>query len=261
MNVIGIFEEKNEDILSNMNMFSASSNVIITNVAVVNSIDSNAKINPTFILTNYDDVNNWQDELYEKGMSEYYTVSTNEEQVNSATNSISNVSSFATTFLVLTLIIGAIVLFVINQINIRERKYEIGVLRTIGMKKSQLTLQFVIELSIVAVASLLLGMGLGAVLSKPVGNMLLDSEIKSSNEKMENVNANFGGGPKENKQNFGQINGMINVQAYDSIDAVVDFKVVLELLAIGILLTFVSSISSTISIQRFSPLQILKERS
>ena len=52
-----------------------------------------------------------------------------------------------------------------------------------------------------------------------------------------------------------------NVEAFDSIDAVVDYKVVLELLLIGISLTLVSSISSMISIQKFSPLQILKERS
>ena len=47
----------------------------------------------------------------------------------------------------------------------------------------------------------------------------------------------------------------------DSIEAVVDYIVVLQLLGIGILLTLVSSIASMISIQRFSPLRILKERS
>ena len=55
--------------------------------------------------------------------------------------------------------------------------------------------------------------------------------------------------------------GMPVVQAYDSIDAVVDSKVLLELLAIGLALVLVSSIASMISIERFSPLTILKERS
>ena len=76
--------------------------------------------------------------------------STNLDQVESATSSISNVKTFATTFLIITLSIGAVVLFVINLINVRERKYEIGVLRTIGMKKSTLTGQFLIELLIVS---------------------------------------------------------------------------------------------------------------
>ena len=73
---------------------------------------------------------------------------------------------------------------------------------------------------------------------------------------MNEINNNFGG-----KQDRFEINGIVNVEAFDSIDAVVDYKVVLELLLIGISLTLVSSISSMISIQKFSPLQILKERS
>ena len=72
-------------------------------------------------------------------MSEYYTVTTNKEEVINATSPISNVRNFAVVFFIITFIIGATVLLVINQINLRVRKYEIGVLRTIGMKKSLLT--------------------------------------------------------------------------------------------------------------------------
>ena len=248
--IVGIFEEKDE---SNFSMFSNSANTIITNTTV---IEEPANVNPTFILTFYDDAKKFEEELYNKGLDEFYTISTNEEEVLNATNSVSNVSTFALTFLILTLIIGAIVLFVINQINIRERKYEIGVLRTIGMKKSLLTLQFVIELSIVAFISLLIGCGIGTILSKPVGNSLLQNEIENSQNNMNEINNNVGGGP-----NRPEINGVVKVEAFDSINAVVDYKVVLELLLIGISLTLVSSISSMISIQKFSPLQILKERS
>ena len=47
--------------------------------------------------------------------------------------------------------------FVINMINIRERKYEIGVFRTIGMSKLKLTMQFVLELLIISTMSLIIG--------------------------------------------------------------------------------------------------------
>ncbi len=60
---------------------------------------------------------------------------------------------------------------------------------------------------------------------------------------------------------MGRINGVADIQAFDSIDAVVDFKVLIELLGIGTVLTLVSSCASMISIQKFSPLTILKERS
>ena len=55
--------------------------------------------------------------------------------------------------------------------------------------------------------------------------------------------------------------GTTQVQAIDTINAVVDFTVIAQLLAIGVLLTLISSLALMISIQRFSPLTILKERS
>ena len=66
-----------------------------------------------------------------------------------------------------------------------------------------------------------------------------------------------------NRGNKGEMRGkgMPVVQAYDSIDAVVDIKVLLELLGIGLSLVLISSIASMVSIERFSPLTILKERS
>lgn len=45
-------------------------------------------------------------------------------------------------FLIVILAIGAIVLIVLNIFNIRERKYEVGVLTAIGMKKSRVAISF-----------------------------------------------------------------------------------------------------------------------
>ena len=47
----------------------------------------------------------------------------------------------------------------------------------------------------------------------------------------------------------------------DDINAVVNLKVLAELLGIGLLLTLIGSLASMIAISRFSPLTILKERS
>ena len=45
------------------------------------------------------------------------------------------------------------------------------------------------------------------------------------------------------------------------LNAVIDFNVVLKLILISILLTFISSVISTITILRYSPLKILSSRS
>lgn len=96
----------------------------------------------------------------------------------------------------------------------------------------------------------------GGYLSKPIGNTLLQSEIEDAKVEEQEISNNFGKGPMDMK-----FNGNIKVQEIDTIDAVVDIYVVMELLGIGVLLTFISSLASMISIQRFSPLTILKERS
>jgi putative ABC transport system permease protein len=279
--IIGIYTE-NDSESQEMSMFSNSANTIITNANALISITDNnedivSNLSATFIINDYADADAIQSEFYEKGLDENYVVQTNEETATSGLTSIKNVKTFAKTFLIITLVIGGVVLFVINMINIRERKYEIGVLRTIGISKTKLTLQFLIELSLVAVVALIIGAGIGAIASKDVGNSLLASEISSSNEANDAINNNFGGmdmqqfgGDKQDndsgeskEDNGGRFtkNGTPNVEAYTSINAVVNIKVVLQLLLISLALVIVSSISSMISIQRFSPLTILKERS
>lgn len=261
--ISGIYEEK-EDTDSGMKMFANSANTIITSSNFISKMsetnqDLAVTTSPTFILTSSAVVDKFSSELTSKGLNENLTVQTNLDQVENATSTISNVKTFAVTFLIITLIIGAVVLLIINMINIRERKYEIGVLRTIGMKKSKVCLQFVLELLIVAFASLLLGAFTGAMVSVPVSNSLLKNEITASQESSNNIQENFG--HDGNKQNDRKFNGVANVEAFDSIDATVDMKVLLELLGIGLSLTLISSLSAILSIEKFSPLTILKERS
>lgn len=261
--ISGIYEEK-EDTDSGMKMFANSANTIITSSNFISKMsetnqDLAVTTSPTFILTSSAVVDKFSSELTSKGLNENLTVQTNLDQVENATSTISNVKTFAVTFLIITLIIGAVVLLIINMINIRERKYEIGVLRTIGMKKSKVCLQFVLELLIVAFASLLLGAFTGAMVSVPVSNSLLKNEITASQESSNNIQENFGHGG--NKQKDRKFNGVANVEAFDSIDATVDMKVLLELLGIGLSLTLISSLSAILSIEKFSPLTILKERS
>ena len=268
--ITGIFTE-NEDTNSDnkMNMFSKSSNMIITNANFVKGITEsdenlNLKVTPTFILKDKASIEKFEVELTEKGLNDNLKLTTNLEEVESATKSISNISTFSTTFLIITLIIGATILFVLNMINVRERKYEIGVLRTIGMKKSSLALQFMTELLIITLIFLILGTILGSVISVPTANMLLKNEIESSSNESQNINKNFGGNMMPGNGDMKTMPGMNNsqnIQKIENINAVVDFSVVVKLIGIGILLTIISSIASMICIQRFSPLTILKERS
>ena len=296
LEVTGIYKENTDSSNDMSNMFTNSANRIITNISVVKKIlegNSNleATITPTFIVKDSDSVEKFASEVKEKGLSSYYQVTSNLDDIENATESIKNVRVFATTFLIITLAIGGVVLIVINMINIRERKYEIGVLRTIGMKKSKVSLQFMFELLVVCVFGLLIGAGIGSFTSIPVANSLLANEIENANSKYDNIYSNFGHGNRiEPKEENDEVNsevdeetaktnidnqeeetketvnnepsfGIARVNQIDNINAVVDIKVLVELLGIGVLLTLLGSLASMIAISRFSPLNILKERS
>ena len=104
-----IYEEKT-DSDNIMSMFTNSVNTIITNSNFINKMSSNnsdleVSITPTFILTNKDIVEEFSNELIEKGLNENLTVQTNLEQIKNATSTISNVKTFATTFLIITLML------------------------------------------------------------------------------------------------------------------------------------------------------------
>ena len=264
LTVTGLYEDDNEESESNMNsMYSQSVNTIITNTTVIDNIaeeDDSIKvsINPTFIMTNKDVIDEFSSELEEKGLSDYYQVTTNLDKIESETESIKNLSNFATLFLAVTLIIGAVVLLVLNMINVRERKYEIGVLRTIGMKKKDVILQFVSELMIVSLIFLIIGAFIGSLLSIPVANKLLEREVASTENQIDQIGENFG---KPNMDfNRNNINGISTVEKVTNINAAVNIKVLIELLLIGLALSLFSSASAIASIARFSPMSILKER-
>ena len=274
--ISGIYEDSSESATDMRNMFSNSANKIITTSTIIDRMVSDSDklslvVTPTYVFDTEKDLEKFKSEVVEKGLSEYLTVTDNLEEVNSATESIVNVKTFATTFLVITLIIGGVVLLVINMINIRERKYEIGVLRTIGMKKSLVIGQFVSELLAISIVGLMVGALCGSFVSVDLANNLLENEINNASEKMSNINKNFGGMPMMDRfstrgDDFdfvgnNKISGIININQIDNIEAVVDFEVLVKLLLIGIGLTMFSSISACISISRFSPLNILKERS
>ena len=259
--VTGIYKD-NSDADDSSSMYSQSANKIITGSEVIEKLvadDSTlvTTVTPSFVLKDKDSIEGFTAEVKEKGLNEYYTINTNLDELENATKSIENVKTFATTFLLIMLVISAIVLFVINMINIRERKYEIGVFRTIGVSKFKLTMQFVLEILLVSIIMLCIGAVCGSLLAKPVGNMLLENEIESSQEETAQISNNFGKGGAMDMQHT----GTVAVQTIDTIDAVVDVTVIAQLLGIGLALTLVSSLASMISIQRFSPLTILKERS
>lgn len=209
------------------------------------------------------------------GLSDQYMItSTDLMSFEQSIQPLQSLSGYAGIFLILILIIGGIILAVLNIFNIRERKYEIGVLSAIGMKPGKISLQFLCELLCITFCALFLGAGIGAAASVPMTNALLSQQIESSTQSAMAQNDRFG---RASGENFGQAqmeegetppsmpkaqDGFGNqvVSYIDSVSSAVNLIVLLKLFAIGLLLAAVSSLSAVISILRYDPLRILSER-
>ena len=243
------------------------------------------QVNGTYVFSSVDDYNSFQKEAKKAGLSSDYTIQSQDltEYENSLVP-LENLSSFAGWFLLIVLIIGAIILIVFNMFNIRNRKYEIGVLTAIGMKKWKVALQFLTETFIVTFVAIILGAIIGACTSVPITNALLENQVTSSQTQQTQVEQNFGRGsdtqnnnsnnsdsnssqdnkPIDNGQDKGNPpSGGFMGQASNyisSVSSATDLMVVLELLLLRLGLTIVSSLTSVIFVMRYEPLKILSQR-
>lgn len=259
--ITGIFETTDDsasDDFMNMNALNAQ-NQIYTTVTAINNIleddDSSNSLNATIYLKNQDDLEAYTEEVKDKGLSDYYTLSNNTDEITSTLTPIKNISNFSMTFLIIILIVGAIILAVINILNIRDRKYEIGVLRAIGMSKTKLILSLLTELFIVTVIAFIIGIIGGKLLSQPVTNKMLENEINSQQVQTENTRENFGG------RGFERPNERRATQNYeDSLTVTLDAETVIILFSFGLILVIVSGSASAIFITKYNPNQILRNQ-
>ena len=233
----------------NINALNAQ-NQIYTTVTAINNIleddDSSNSLNATIYLKNQDDLEAYTEEVKDKGLSDYYTLSDNSDEITSTLTPIKNISNFSMTFLIIILIVGAIILAVINILNIRDRKYEIGVLRAIGMSKTKLILSLLTELFIVTVIAFIIGIIGGKLLSQPVTNKMLENEINSQQVQTENTRENFGG------RGFERPNERRSTQNYeDSLTVTLDAKTIIILYSFGLILVIVSGSASAIFITKY----------
>lgn len=266
--IVGIYENtSDESDFTGMNLMN-SGNQIYTNIETVNKIleDSETSLmqnryEAIFYLNNRDDFSSFEEEVKEKGLSTYYALQTNEDELDASLAPIKNVSSFSLTFLIIVLVLGCIILSVINMIHIRERKYEIGVLRAIGMSKTKISLQLFVEIFIVSIVSLLLGIGIGSTCSQPITDVILENEISSYENETKKVEENFGR-DSFNREGF-MNNKMAKGEAVNYIDTLkvsMDIKTVIQIILIGLILTELSGLVCVMSINKYEPNKILQNR-
>jgi len=158
---------------------------------------------------------------------------------------VESLQNLTLAFLIIVLVLGAVIMMLLSAIVIRERKYEIGVLRAMGMEKNKVALGLWIEIFAITCICYMFGMGAGAVISQPVSDMILSGQ---------NNSISAGSTSLADRLN-------ITVETEESIQMKVSVNAItaIQILGISILLASIAGVISITQITKSEPLYILME--
>lgn len=194
---------------------------------------------------------------------------------------IESVGSFATTILWIVIIAAVVIITLMVTINIKDRRYEMGVLMSIGATKKNIAGQIFVELVLVATAAFALSILPSTFIAKAMGSSLLDQQL-SMNETSTSQNygrgtnsGGMGGGGRDssssNTPGFDNSNAVpssiptnmigntnnSNANAISEIDVTPSFSDYLILFLAGYGVIIFALVIPTINVLRFQPKTIL----
>lgn len=202
-----------------------------------------------------------------------FSLQTNDQMYQQMLSPLNNVSSFAKNIIILVAAAGIIILTLIVMMLIRERKYEIGVLLSLGEARSKVILQFFTEVVVCMVFALGIASASGNLVGNAVGQQLLNQQTTTTaNAAQDNAAADrpSEGGPGGSQGGQapsggpgGGRGGMKFASAFTQTDAVKELDITVSpqqiamLAGIGLGISLLSILLSSAGILRLNPKKIL----
>jgi len=132
--------------------------------------------NVVFYLHSADLLSAFEADVRAMGLSDEFNVSINITEYTRLIGPVERLGSVAFAFLIVVLLLGAIIITLLCVISVNERKYEIGILRAMGMKKPHVAVGLMLEIIVITVAAFAFALGIAAVLANGVAGMIIDTE-------------------------------------------------------------------------------------
>jgi len=241
------------------NAFTNRRNEIVTTYDTVaqevKSGMSGIRVAAAYYLKNPGLLEEFAAEVYSKGLPETFDVTTDEAAYNKIVGPVEGLKGIAITFMIVVLIFGGIIIALLASIAIRERKYEIGVLRAMGMKKGKVAFGLWAEMLMITMLCLVLGLGAGRLAAQPVTDVLLAGQIEAA--ETAETGQESGGGMI---MRMPQQNTAVDAEPLSDIDISLGLDTMLQITGIALLLASLAGLISISRITRYEPIKILMER-
>lgn len=216
-------------------------NEILTTFDTLSSMQGNELsgigVSATYYLKDPAMLDSFTAELRSKGLDSSYTVATDKAGYRRFIAPVESLKKVSILFMSIVLALGAVILVLLSVMSIRERKYEIGVLRAIGMKRGKVTLGLWLELLILTVLCYGIGLSAGALVSQPISNIILASQLDKTPESV-----------------------LTATQPLSNISVSISLMTAVEIFAIAIILASLAGVISIGNITKYEPSKILRER-
>lgn len=202
-----------------------------------------------------------------------FSLETNDQMYQQMLQPLNNVSSFAKNIVILVAAAGVIILTLIIMLSIRERKYEIGVLLSLGESRMKVISQFFVEIFICMIFALGIAAASGNVVGNAVGNQLLSQQTTSQNAEGQEANAAGNNGGPGGQGGQGQMpgggngcprgGGQMGGNPFTQTEEIQELNIsvkpmeILSLAGIGLGISLFSIVLSSAGILRLNPKKIL----
>lgn len=187
----------------------------------------------------------------ENGLHEVYNVNVDAGSYDRIVKPVESLKSISAAFLAVILLVGCLILILLSMLGVRERKYEIGVLRAMGMPKAKVAFGLICESVCVMALCLCIGLGAGRLLAQPVSNMIMEEQADLVEQRPQ---ANYG-------DNVLSIEGINEASsALQEVDITLAPESIVFTVAVSLVLALLTNIAGIFYITRYEPVKILAER-
>ncbi len=287
--IAGIYETSNSTDLSNENFGMAMNNVENTLYVPYKSIlkmqehglseDEIAKLkeidytieNVTFIINDPDNADLFIEEV--SNMKDidlkYRSLSIDNEAYEKMVGNIESVASTAKILVTVVIIAGVAIIMLLSMLTIKDRKYEIGVLLSLGESKVKVLFQLILEVIIIGIISFALATLTTSLFAQKITNHLLNNEVSSTEEVDKDFSRNNmeeNGGGHNNQGRIGKFNmekpntSSLDVETINELTVSLTPLSVLSLYGVGLLIIIIGNTVQSIFVLKLNPKEIMLDR-
>lgn len=181
---------------------------------------------------------------YADAVNEYAIFDINNKTYESLAKPLDSISNIAKIVVLSISVVSLIIISLVSALTFRTRDYEVGVLLSMGVKKMNIIVQLFLEMTIIAVLGFTLSIATGNVLSKKVGNTVLDTQMSSKENQITVVDDEY----------FNKITAQ---DVKDSYEVKIDGVIIVEAYGLGIFVILISTLFPLLMLMKADPKKIM----